>query len=99
MNVSRTVAQSIFALPNERAIRKDSPAATARRPPNGGASRCFGFLAEEVREILASLGVRSLNEIVGRSDLLAQVSRGSAYLDDLDLTPLLGQADPGDERR
>ena len=30
----------------------------------------FFFVAEEVREILASLGVRSLNEIVGRSDLL-----------------------------
>ncbi|MBB4063095.1 glutamate synthase (NADPH/NADH) large chain [Gellertiella hungarica] len=30
----------------------------------------FFFVAEEVRVILASLGVRSLNEIVGRTDLL-----------------------------
>ena len=45
----------------------------------------FSFIAEEVREILASLGARSLLESVGRSDLLAQVSRGSPYLDDLDL--------------
>jgi glutamate synthase (NADPH/NADH) large chain len=55
----------------------------------------FSFVAEEVREILASLGVRTLNEIIGRSDLLAQVSRGSAHLDDLDLNPILVQADSG----
>jgi len=55
----------------------------------------FSFVAEEVREILAGLGVRTLNEIIGRSDLLAQVSRGSAHLDDLDLNPILVQADSG----
>ncbi len=55
----------------------------------------FSFVAEEVREILASLGVKSLNEIVGRTDLLTQVSRGSSHLDDLDLNPILAQADPG----
>ncbi|MCC7428134.1 MAG: glutamate synthase large subunit [Alphaproteobacteria bacterium] len=55
----------------------------------------FSFIAEEVREILASLGLRSLNEAIGRTDLLEQVSRGSAYLDDLDLNPILAQADPG----
>ncbi|MBL0900021.1 MAG: glutamate synthase large subunit, partial [Reyranella sp.] len=49
----------------------------------------FSFVAEEVREILAQLGYRSLLEIVGRSDLLKQVSRGARYLDDLDLNPLL----------
>ena len=57
----------------------------------------FSFMAEEVREILASLGARSLNEVIGRTDLLAQVSRGAAHLDDLDLNPILAQADPGDE--
>ncbi len=56
----------------------------------------FSFIAEEVREILAGLGARSLDEIVGRSDLLAQVSRGSPHLDDLDLNPLLAQADAGE---
>ncbi len=56
----------------------------------------FSFMAEEVREILASLGARSLNEIVGRTDLLAQVSRGAPHLDDLDLNPILAMADPGD---
>lgn len=51
------------------------------------------FIAEDVREILASLGVRSLDEIIGRSDLLAQVSRGAAELDDLDLNPVLARPD------
>ncbi|HYE45016.1 MAG TPA: glutamate synthase large subunit [Caulobacter sp.] len=55
----------------------------------------FTFIAEEVREILASLGFRSLLEVVGRTDLLAQVSRGGEHLDDLDLNPLLVRADPG----
>ena len=59
----------------------------------------FTFIAEEVREILAELGFKSLNEIVGRSDLLKQVSRGSSNLDDLDLSPLLVQADPGEQKR
>jgi glutamate synthase (NADPH) large chain len=57
----------------------------------------FSFIAEEVREILASLGVRSMQEVIGRTDLLAQVSRGAAHLDDLDLNPLLTMADTGDQ--
>jgi glutamate synthase (NADPH/NADH) large chain len=56
----------------------------------------FSFIAEEVREVLAQLGARSLDEVIGRTDLLRQVSRGSPHLDDLDLNPLLVQADPGD---
>ena len=59
----------------------------------------FTFIAQEVREILADLGFKNLNEIVGRSDLLKQVSRGSSNLDDLDLSPLLIQADPGINNR
>ncbi|MEJ6396439.1 glutamate synthase large subunit [Yoonia sp. 208BN28-4] len=47
------------------------------------------FYATEVREILAEIGARSLDDVIGRADLLAQVSRGSAHLDDLDLNPLL----------
>ena len=47
------------------------------------------FYAQEVREVLAGIGARSLDEVVGRADLLAQVSRGADYLDDLDLNPLL----------
>jgi glutamate synthase (NADPH/NADH) large chain/glutamate synthase (ferredoxin) len=47
------------------------------------------FYAQEVREILAEIGARSLDEVIGRADLLTQVSRGAAHLDDLDLNPLL----------
>ncbi|SFA90245.1 glutamate synthase (NADPH) large subunit [Poseidonocella pacifica] len=47
------------------------------------------FYAQEVREVLASIGARSLHEVIGRADLLSQVSRGAAHLDDLDLNPLL----------
>jgi len=55
----------------------------------------FSFIAQEVREILASIGFKSLNEIIGRTDLLRQVSKASPNLDDLDLNPLFVQADPG----
>ena len=51
------------------------------------------FYAQEVREILASIGARSLNDVIGRADLLSQVSRGADNLDDLDLNPLLIKVD------
>jgi hypothetical protein len=35
----------------------------------------FSFVAQQVREILASLGARSLDEIIGRADLLTRVER------------------------
>ena len=59
----------------------------------------FKFAATEVREILASLGFKSINEIIGRTDLLSQVNKGASNLDDLDLNPLLVQADPGENPR
>ena len=59
----------------------------------------FTFIAKEVREILAELGFKSLTEIIGRTDLLRQVSKGSSNLDDLDLNPLFVQADSGDNKR
>ena len=49
----------------------------------------FTHVAEEVREILAGLGFTHLDQIVGRTDLLTQVSRGGLHMDDLDLNPLL----------
>jgi len=51
------------------------------------------FIAEDVREILASLGAERLDDIIGRTDLLTQVSRGSENLDDLDLNPILARVD------
>ena len=55
------------------------------------------FYAQEVREILSQIGARSLDEVIGRADLLTQVSRGSAHLDDLDLNPLLITVDGSNE--
>jgi len=57
----------------------------------------FTHLAEEVREILAGLGFTTLQQVIGRTDLLTQVSRGDAALDDLDLNPILVRADSEDE--
>jgi len=58
------------------------------------------FIAEEVRDILARLGFRSLDEVIGRTELLRQVSRGAEHLDDLDLNPILAKVDaPDDQRR
>ncbi|MBZ0130387.1 MAG: glutamate synthase large subunit [Rhodobacteraceae bacterium] len=63
-----------------------------RRKFSGSADKVVNlitFYAQEVREILASLGARTLDEVIGRADLITQVSRGSAHLDDLDLNPML----------
>jgi len=53
----------------------------------------MNFIAEDVREILASLGAERLEDVIGRTDLLAQVSRGAEHLDDLDLNPILARVD------
>ena len=44
----------------------------------------FTFVAEEVRELLAGLGLRSLDELVGRSDLLELTDAASLKSDGLD---------------
>ncbi|MEO1425437.1 MAG: glutamate synthase-related protein, partial [Pseudomonadota bacterium] len=54
------------------------------------------FIAEETRAILAGLGARSLEDVIGRADLLDQVSRGAPHLDDLDLNPILTMVDAGE---
>ncbi|MBT2187593.1 glutamate synthase large subunit [Sphingobium nicotianae] len=57
------------------------------------------FIAEEVREVLARLGCRSLDEVIGRTEFLKQVSRGAEHLDDLDLNPILAKVDADDDKR
>ncbi len=47
------------------------------------------FVAEEVRRQLAALGLRSLDEAVGRTDLLRQRLTGHPRKDLVDLSPLL----------
>ncbi|HEY8683140.1 MAG TPA: glutamate synthase large subunit, partial [Rhodanobacter sp.] len=53
----------------------------------------FRFVAEDVRGHLAQLGVRSLGELVGRSDLLSQAEGGTPVQRRLDLSRLI--ADDG----
>ncbi|MDM3887425.1 glutamate synthase large subunit [Pseudomonas sp. BCRC 81390] len=50
----------------------------------------FTFVAEETREWLAKLGVRSLGELIGRTDLLDVLPGDTERQQYLDLSPLLG---------
>jgi len=52
----------------------------------------FRFLARDVREILASLGVRQFTEVIGRSDLLQQLPGITPKQRTLDLGPILASA-------
>src|SRR5688572_19489644 len=52
----------------------------------------FRFVAEEVREILASLVVKSIEELIGRTDLLDILEGQTAKQKKLDLSPLLSTA-------
>ncbi len=56
------------------------------------------FVAEEVRRLLASLGLRSLDEAVGRVECLRQRHTGDPAADTLDLSPLLARAAEGASR-
>jgi len=49
----------------------------------------FKFVAQDVREILAQLGVESLTAIIGRVDLLEPLKGISAKQQKLDLTPII----------
>ena len=61
-------------------------------------ARYLLYVAEEARALLASLGLRSIDEAIGRTDLLRQKSTGDARIDALDLSPLLSKPD-GDAGR
>ncbi|CAI8287870.1 MAG: Glutamate synthase [NADPH] large chain [Oceanospirillaceae bacterium UBA2001] len=52
----------------------------------------FTFIAEETREVMAELGVRSIEELVGRTELLEVGGGVTAKQRNLDLSPLLSQA-------
>jgi len=55
----------------------------------------FEFIAEEVREHLAALGFRSLDEAIGHVELLDTTKAVEHWkADGLDLTPILHKADP-----
>ncbi len=67
--------------------------------PEGVASYML-FVAEEVRTLLASLGLRSIDEAVGRVDLIRRRTVGERHADALDLSVLFEapDADPGEPR-
>lgn len=52
----------------------------------------FTFVAEETREWLAKLGVHSLGELIGRTDLLEVLPGDTERQQYLDLSPLLGSS-------
>ncbi len=56
------------------------------------------LVAEDVRRHLAALGLRSLQEAVGRVDLLRQRTTGDPRADALDLAPLLAVGGDGPAR-
>ncbi|RTR03453.1 glutamate synthase large subunit [Halomonas nitroreducens] len=49
----------------------------------------FRFIAEEVRELMAMLGVRQLTDLIGRTDLLEVIEGGTESQRKLDLSPLM----------
>ncbi|QDP02391.1 glutamate synthase large subunit [Thalassotalea sp. PS06] len=49
----------------------------------------FRFVAQEVREILAQLGVASLTELIGRTDLLVPLQGLTAKQQKLDISPII----------
>ncbi len=52
----------------------------------------FTFVAQEAREWMAKVGVRSLNELIGRTDLLTAIAGVTEKQQRLDLSPLLSDA-------
>jgi glutamate synthase domain-containing protein 3 len=56
------------------------------------------FVAEEVRRLLASLGLRSLDDAVGRVECLSQRRTGDPAIDCLDLAPLVARSAEGTAR-
>ena len=93
-----------------RACHKDTcPTGIATQRPNlrakfagtaEGVAQYLLFIAEEVRALLASLGLRSLDEAIGQVELLRQKETGHTRADSLDLSYLLEPpADPAAVRR
>ncbi|MBU2870246.1 glutamate synthase large subunit [Colwellia sp. E2M01] len=56
----------------------------------------FKFIARDVREILASVGVASLTDIIGRTDLLVQIDGLTSKQSKLDLSPIIAPVVAGE---
>ncbi|MBV8295828.1 MAG: glutamate synthase subunit alpha, partial [Acidimicrobiia bacterium] len=93
-----------------RACHKDTcPAGVATQRPHlrakfagtpEGVAAYFIYLAEEIRGLLASLGLRSLDEAIGRVECLRQNKVENDRANAMDLTPLITPPDdPNAPRR
>jgi glutamate synthase (NADPH/NADH) large chain len=59
----------------------------------------FKFIAQEVREIMASMGVTRLDDLIGRTDLLKVLDGVTAKQNKLDLKPILAKPEAGDHTK
>ncbi len=69
---------------------------------DGSPEKVIGLMhhiADDVRELLSTLGYTTLDQVISRTDLLRQVSKGDPYLDDLDMNPILARVDSGYDAR
>ena len=51
------------------------------------------FIAQEVREYMAQLGFRTLDEMIGRTDVLQQAKSTNWKAQKLDFSPILSASD------
>jgi len=51
----------------------------------------FRFVAEEARDIMASLGIQKFDDLIGRTDLLETAESADSKISTLDLSPVLHQ--------
>jgi glutamate synthase domain-containing protein 2/glutamate synthase domain-containing protein 1/glutamate synthase domain-containing protein 3 len=59
--------------------------------------RYFLFVAEHLRELMAEVGIRTVDELIGRRDLLRERTDRPVWLESLDLSPILAHPRlPGD---
>ncbi|WP_017446412.1 glutamate synthase large subunit [Gayadomonas joobiniege] len=61
------------------------------------AENYFRFVAEEVRQIMASLGIKKFNDLVGRTDLLELIEGETVKQQKLDLSGVLYNNEPGEK--
>jgi len=92
-----------------RACHRDTckPGVATQRPhlrenftgtPEGVAAYML-FVAEEVRGYLARLGARTMDEVIGRVELLRQRTTGDARTDTMDLSPLIASPEKPEHPR
>jgi glutamate synthase domain-containing protein 3 len=80
------------------ATQRPNLRANFRGTPEGVAAYLL-FVAEDVRRHLARLGARTIDEVIGRVELLAQRTTGDNRADSFDLSPILATPDDGDAPR